>query len=49
MDDNNAIRQKQDESVEIPWINQFEKIKRSPEDSGPDIDFITRLCELEGR
>lgn len=49
MDDNNTTKQKPDESVEIQWLSRFEEIKKSSDGSEPDIDFITRLHELEGR
>ena len=49
MDDSNTTKQNQDESVDIPWLNRFEEIKKSSDGSEPDIDFITRLHELEGR
>jgi hypothetical protein len=49
MDDNNKTKQKPDESVEIAWLNRFEEIKYSSDGSELDIDFITRLHELEGR
>ena len=34
----------------IPWIEKFDQMKREAAESpNPDIDFITRLHELEGR
>ena len=35
--------------LEIPWLEHFDKMRESASERFPDIDFITRLYEMEGR
>ncbi len=49
MDEKNE-KQIEKETQHIPWLDKFEAMsKESAESPDPDIDFITRLHELEGR
>ena len=43
--------EQKNDSIHIPWIDRFETLTKQSENSSsdPDIDFITRIHELEGR
>ena len=51
-DNNNTEHQTEQNkvSMHIPWLDRFENLtKQSADAPDPDIDFITRIHELEGR
>ena len=53
MVDNNTEQQNEQnkDSLHIPWLDRFEALTKQSADSSsdPNIDFITRIHELEGR
>ena len=46
---NNDKNKKPENEPDIPWLEKFDEMTSNDSSEDPDIDFITRLHELEGR
>ena len=49
MNEQQNENEKPKNDINIPWLEKFDEMTSNDSSEDPDIDFITRLHELEGR